>query len=377
MESGRQKVTRKDVAREAGVSETIVSYVLNKNRYVKEEKRQRVLEVVEKLQYHPNNIARALHGKGSLQILFIAEELSSGYFSELVSQMSRDAYRRGYMISLCESQEKDEFVSQILSRQFDGLFVSASGVTDRELKLLVKSGIPMVLFLNREISCDLRDTVVVDTGLYEGSRECVKHLVKNGCRNFVYLDKTGKQFDRDIFRANIKEGTELGKKAQEYMDKGLLVPDELVCDLVVDRIHKDDCEKGYILDGFPRTIPQANALDEALAKDGEKIEFAIDIEVPDENIINRMSGRRSCKDCGAIFHVQYNPPKKENCCDVCGGELILRDDDKAETVKKRLDVYHEQTAPLIAHYKEAGSLHEIDGTQDIKVVFEEIKSILG
>ena len=164
----------------------------------------------------------------------------------------------------------------------------------------------------------------------------------------------------DIFRANIKEGTELGKKAQEYMDKGLLVP-----------------EKGYILDGFPRTIPQANALDEALAKDGEKIEFAIDIEVPDENIINRMSGRRSCKDCGAIFHVQYNPPKKENCCDVCGGELILRDDDKAETVKKRLDVYHEQTAPLIAHYKEAGSLHEIDGTQDIKVVFEEIKSILG
>ena len=181
----------------------------------------------------------------------------------------------------------------------------------------------------------------------------------------------------DIFRANIKEGTELGKKAQEYMDKGLLVPDELVCDLVVDRIHKDDCEKGYILDGFPRTIPQANALDEALAKDGEKIEFAIDIEVPDENIINRMSGRRSCKDCGAIFHVQYNPPKKENCCDVCGGELVLRDDDKAETVKKRLDVYHEQTAPLIAHYKEAGSLHEIDGTQDIKVVFEEIKSILG
>ena len=126
MESGRQKVTRKDVAREAGVSETIVSYVLNKNRYVKEEKRQRVLEVVEKLQYHPNNIARALHGKGSLQILFLAEELSSGYFSELVSQMSRDAYRRGYMISLCESQEEDEFVSQILSRQFDGLIVSAS-----------------------------------------------------------------------------------------------------------------------------------------------------------------------------------------------------------------------------------------------------------
>ena len=148
MESGRQKVTRKDVAREAGVSETIVSYVLNKNRYVKEEKRQRVLEVVEKLQYHPNNIARALHGKGSLQILFLAEELSSGYFSELVSQMSRDVYKQGYMISLCESRGEEGFVSQILSRQFDGLFVSASGVTDRELKLLAKSGVPMVVFLN-------------------------------------------------------------------------------------------------------------------------------------------------------------------------------------------------------------------------------------
>ena len=116
----------------------------------------------------------------------------------------------------------------------------------------------------------------------------------------------------DIFRANIKEGTELGKKAQEYMDQGLLVPDELVCDLVVDRIHKDDCKNGFILDGFPRTIPQANALDQALAQNGEAIEYAIDVEVPDENIIRRMAGRRSCRDCGAIFHVEYNPPKKEN-----------------------------------------------------------------
>lgn len=198
VESRQRKVTRKDVAEEAGVSETIVSYVLNKNRYVKEEKRQRVLEAVEKLQYQPNNIARALHGKGSLQILFIAEELSSGYFSEMVSQMSRDAYRQGYMISLCESQKEDEFVSHILSRQFDGLFVSVSGVTDSQLKLLVKSGIPMVLFLNREINCELQDTVLVDTGLYEGSRECVRHLSKNGCRNFIYLDKLGKPCDRDI-----------------------------------------------------------------------------------------------------------------------------------------------------------------------------------
>ena len=181
----------------------------------------------------------------------------------------------------------------------------------------------------------------------------------------------------DIFRANIKNNTELGQKAKTYMDKGELVPDELVVDLIMDRFKEPDCANGYVLDGFPRTIPQAEALDKALNAQNESVDYAINVEVPDENIINRMSGRRSCKDCGAIFHVQYNPPKKENCCDVCGGELILRDDDKAETVKKRLDVYHEQTAPLIAHYKEAGSLHEIDGTQDIKVVFEEIKSILG
>ena len=181
----------------------------------------------------------------------------------------------------------------------------------------------------------------------------------------------------DIFRANIKEGTELGKKAQEYMDKGLLVPDELVCDLVVDRIHKDDCEKGYILDGFPRTIPQANALDEALAKDGEKIEFAIDIEVPDENIINRMSGRRACVGCGATYHIVYNPTKVEGKCDACGADLILRDDDKPETVEKRLNVYHEQTQPLIDYYKAKGILKEVDGTVDMKDVFAAITDILG
>ena len=180
----------------------------------------------------------------------------------------------------------------------------------------------------------------------------------------------------DIFRANIKNGTELGKKAKENMDQGLLVPDELVVDLVVDRIEKDDCQKGFILDGFPRTIPQAEALDAALAAKDMKIDYALDIEVPDENIIDRMSGRRSCRECGAIFHAKYNPPKSEGICDICSGELILRDDDKEETVKKRLDVYHEQTAPLISHYKSAGSLHEIDGTRHIDVVFDEIKSIL-
>ena len=161
------------------------------------------------------------------------------------------------------------------------------------------------------------------------------------------------------------------------MDQGLLVPDELVVDLVVDRVQQADCENGYVLDGFPRTIPQAESLDEALKKLDQKIDYAINIEVPDENIIRRMSGRRACVGCGATYHVVYNPPKKEDVCDVCGEKLILRDDDQPDTVKKRLDVYHEQTAPLIAHYKEAGSLHEIDGTQDIKVVFEEIKSILG
>ena len=181
----------------------------------------------------------------------------------------------------------------------------------------------------------------------------------------------------DIFRENIKNGTELGKKAQEYMDKGLLVPDELVCDLVVDRIHKDDCEKGYILDGFPRTIPQANALDEALAKDGEKIEFAIDIEVPDENIINRMSGRRACVGCGATYHIKYNPTKVEGICDVCGEKLILRDDDKPETVKNRLSVYHEQTQPLIDFYAKKNVLAEVDGTKDMEEVFEDIVKILG
>ena len=148
----------------------------------------------------------------------------------------------------------------------------------------------------------------------------------------------------DIFRANIKNNTELGQKAKAYMDKGELVPDELTLDLIMDRFKQPDCENGYVLDGFPRTIPQAEALDAALTAKGEAVDFAINVEVPDENIINRMSGRRSCKDCGAIFHVQYNPPKKENCCDVCGGELILRDDDKAETVKKRCLLYTSDAA---------------------------------
>ncbi len=178
----------------------------------------------------------------------------------------------------------------------------------------------------------------------------------------------------DIFRANIKNGTELGKKAKSYMDQGLLVPDELVVDLVVDRVNKDDCVKGYILDGFPRTIPQAESLDAALGEDN--IDYAIDIEVPDENIITRMSGRRACVGCGATYHIVYNPTKTEGICDACGEKLILRDDDKPETVQKRLDVYHEQTQPLIDYYKKAGCLVEMDGTVDIQVVFDNIIKVL-
>lgn len=181
----------------------------------------------------------------------------------------------------------------------------------------------------------------------------------------------------DIFRANIKNGTELGKKAKTYMDQGLLVPDELVCDLVVDRIQQDDCKKGYILDGFPRTIPQAESLDKALAAIGEKMDYAIDVEVPDENIVKRMGGRRACVGCGATYHLVYAPTKKEGICDACGGDLILRDDDKPETVQKRLDVYHEQTQPLIDYYKKQGILKEVDGSVDMEDVFKEILKILG
>lgn len=180
----------------------------------------------------------------------------------------------------------------------------------------------------------------------------------------------------DILRANIKDNTELGQKAKEYMDKGLLVPDELVVDLVVDRLSKDDAKKGYILDGFPRTIPQAEALTEALAKIGEKLDYAIDVDVPDENIVKRMSGRRACVGCGGTYHIVYNPTKVEGVCDACGGELILRDDDKPETVQQRLSVYHEQTQPLINYYTKEGILKEVDGTVALDEVFAAIVKIL-
>ena len=181
----------------------------------------------------------------------------------------------------------------------------------------------------------------------------------------------------DIFRANIKNGTELGNKAKTYMDQGLLVPDELVVYLVVDRVQQDDCKNGYVLDGFPRTIPQAEALDKALAALGDKVDYAIDVNVPDDNIVNRMGGRRACVGCGATYHLVYAPTKTEGICDVCGKELILRDDDKPETVQKRLNVYHEQTQPLIDYYTNAGILKTVDGTVDINDVFAAIVEILG
>ena len=181
----------------------------------------------------------------------------------------------------------------------------------------------------------------------------------------------------DIFRANIKNGTELGKTAKTYMDPGLLVPDALAVDLVVDRVAADDCANGYVLDGFPRTIPQAEALDAALEKMGEAMDYAINVEVPDENSVKRMSGRRACVACGATYHIEHIPPKTEGICDTCGKELILRDDDKPETVLKRLNVYHEQTQPLIDYYTGKGILKEVDGTKDMSEVFDEIVEILG
>lgn len=181
----------------------------------------------------------------------------------------------------------------------------------------------------------------------------------------------------DIFRANIKNGTELGREAKTYMDKGELVPDELTVRILLDRVAQPDCEKGYVLDGFPRTIPQAEVLDQELTKRNEKIDYAINVEVPDENIIRRMSGRRACVSCGATYHIVHIPPKKEGICDKCGNELILRDDDKEETVKNRLGVYHDQTQPLIEYYSAKGVLRSVDGTIDMMDVFKSITDILG
>ena len=181
----------------------------------------------------------------------------------------------------------------------------------------------------------------------------------------------------DIFRANIKNGTELGKKAKEFMDKGQLVPDELTVEILLDRVAADDCKNGYVLDGFPRTIPQADVLDKELTKLGDKVDFAINVDVPDENIVRRMSGRRACLKCGATYHIEHIPPKKEGICDTCGSELVQRDDDKPETVQNRLSVYHEQTQPLIDYYNKKNILKSVDGTKDMQEVFSDIVDILN
>ena len=181
----------------------------------------------------------------------------------------------------------------------------------------------------------------------------------------------------DIFRANIKNQTELGMEAKKYMDEGKLVPDELTVKILLDRVAKEDCANGYVLDGFPRTIPQAEVLTEALEKLNDAVDYAIDVDVPDENIVKRMSGRRACVNCGATYHVVYAPTKVEGICDKCGEKLILRDDDKPETVKSRLDVYHKQTQPLIEFYSKKNILKEVDGTVSMNDVFNNIVAILG
>lgn len=181
----------------------------------------------------------------------------------------------------------------------------------------------------------------------------------------------------DMFRANIKNGTKLGEEAKSYMDQGLLVPDELTVRILLDRVAGDDCQNGYVLDGFPRTIPQAEVLDQALTKQGDAIDFAIDIEVQDEAIVKRMSGRRACPSCGATYHIEHVPPKEEGVCDICKSKLVLRDDDKPETVEKRLRVYHEQTQPLIDYYAARNILQKVDGDVSTQEVFQAILAILG
>jgi adenylate kinase len=180
----------------------------------------------------------------------------------------------------------------------------------------------------------------------------------------------------DIFRENIKGETVLGQKAKVYMDQGLLVPDELVLELIIERFKAADCIEGYVLDGFPRTIPQAKALDSALDMNNDRMDYAINVDVTDEVIIERMAGRRACLNCGRTYHVDTLKPKVEGICDYCNTKLVLRDDDKPETVKMRLEVYHEQTQPLLDYYREKGILHSVDGTGAIDDIYKEIIHVL-
>ena len=181
----------------------------------------------------------------------------------------------------------------------------------------------------------------------------------------------------DIFRKNIKEGTELGKKATEYMDKGELVPDSLVVALVEDRLTWEDAKDGFLLDGFPRTIAQAEALDSVLSNMKCALNKVINIKVDSNILVERAVGRRICKSCGATYHIKFNPPKVEAVCDVCSGELYQRNDDNEETVTNRIKVYEAETSPLIEYYTKQGVILNIDGQQDISKVFDDIKAALG
>ncbi|KPJ67760.1 MAG: adenylate kinase [Syntrophobacter sp. DG_60] len=180
----------------------------------------------------------------------------------------------------------------------------------------------------------------------------------------------------DILRAAVAEGTDLGKKAREYMEAGKLVPDGVVIGIIEQRLKQSDCEKGFILDGFPRTVAQAEALDKVLENMGRKIDHVVSVDVPSEELIKRLTGRRTCKNCGAMYHVMFNPPKSQGICDKCGGELYQRPDDNEETVKSRLDVYEQQTSPLIGFYNNKGLVRRIDGRGGIKEIFEQILKIL-
>jgi adenylate kinase len=180
----------------------------------------------------------------------------------------------------------------------------------------------------------------------------------------------------DMFRAAVKEQTPLGVEAKSYMDKGLLVPDEVVIGIVKERLGKDDCNNGFLLDGFPRTVAQAESLDQTLEELGKKIDDVININVNRESLLARLTGRRICRGCGATYHVIFNPPEVEGKCDKCGGELYQRDDDNEKTVATRLDVNIEQTAPLLAYYTNKGVLRNIDGEQEIGQVFKDIAGIL-
>lgn len=181
----------------------------------------------------------------------------------------------------------------------------------------------------------------------------------------------------DMFRAAIKEGTPLGKQAKEYIDKGLLVPDEVTNGIVRERLAQNDCQKGFLLDGYPRTVQQAICLDEMLKELNMELDAVINLTANEELLIKRITGRRVCKDCGAIYNVIFNPTKVEGICDRCGGEIIQRKDDNLETVHNRLAVYEQQTKPLLDYYQEKGNLYNLNGEHDAVVVFEEIKSILG